>query len=112
MSSSSAEVSSLNANNEIKSVQVYSGYCVAYKRNGIVTITGDSSDHPIEADKYVALATLPEGFRPPKTMYMPVNNLGGTTIIFGRIESNGVVSLYATEATRYWAYSFSFVQKY
>lgn len=107
-----AELSSLNANNDIKSIQVYAGYCVAYKRNGIVTISGDSSDHPIEAGKYVALTTLPEGYRPPTTMYMSVNNLGGTTTLFGRIESNGVVSLYATEATRYWAYSFSFVQKY
>ena len=83
-----------------------------YKRNGIVTITGVSSDYPIEAGKYVALTTLPEGYRPPATMYMSVNNLGGTTTLFGRIESNGVVSLYATEATVYWAYSFSFVQRY
>lgn len=107
-----AEVSSLNANNDIKSIQLYLGYCAVYKRNGIVTITGTSTDYQIEAGKYVNLTTLPEGYRPPKTMYMPVNNLGGKTVIFGRVESNGVVSLYATEATRYWAYSFSFVQRY
>lgn len=106
------ELSSVNANNDIKSMQLYREYCVVYKRNGIVTITGTSSDYQIEAGKYVALTTLPEGFRPPTTVYMPVNNLGGTTVLFGRIESNGIVSLYATEATRYWAYSFSFVQRY
>ena len=104
--------SSLNANNDIESIQLYDGYCVAYKRNGIVTITGDSSDYRIEANKYVTLATLPEGYRPPRTMYMPVNNLGGTAVLFGRIESNGLVSLYTNEAVRYWAYSFSYVQKY
>ena len=102
----------VNANNEIKSVQVYGNYCSAYKRNGIVMIRGESADYLIEANKYVAITTLPEGFRPPTTVYMPVNNLGGTTIIFGRVESNGVVSLTANEATKYWSYSFSFVQKY
>lgn len=107
-----AELSALNANNDIKSIQLYLGYCVVYKRNGIVTIVGNSSDYQLEAGKYIALTTLPEGYRPPKTMYMPVNNLGGTTVLFGRIESNGIISLYATEATVYWAYSFSFVQRY
>ena len=104
--------SSLNANNDIKRIQLYREYCVVYKRNGIVTITGSSADYQIEAGKYVAITTLPEGYRPPTTMYMSVNNFGGTTTIFGRIESNGVVSLYATGATSYWAYSFSFVQMY
>ena len=75
-------------------------------------IRGESADYLIEANKYVAITTLPEGFRPPTTVYMPVNNLGGTTIIFGRVESNGVVSLIANEAIKYWSYSFSFVQKY
>ena len=106
------QVSSLNANNDIKRIQLYREYCVVYKRNGIVTITGSSADYQIEAGKYVAITTLPEGYRPPTTMYMSVNNFGGTTTIFGRIESNGVVSLYATGATSYWAYSFSFVQRY
>lgn len=112
MSSSSADLSSLNANNDIKSIQLYLGYCVVYKRNGIVTIVGESSDYQLEAGKYIALTTLPEGYRPPKTMYIPVNNLGGTTTIFGRVESNGIISLYATGVTSYWAYSFSFVQRY
>lgn len=107
-----AELSALNANNDIESIQLYAKYCEVYKRNGTVTISGTSSDYPIEAGKYVPLTTLPEGYRPPTTMYMAVNNLGGTTVLFGRIELNGVVSLYANEATRYWAYSFSFVQKY
>ena len=106
------ELSSVNANNDIKSIQLYLGYCVVYKRNGIVTIVGDSSDYQLEAGKYIALTTLPEGYRPPKTMYIPVNNLGGTTTIFGRVESNGIISLYATGVTSYWAYSFSFVQRY
>ncbi|MCU6697283.1 BppU family phage baseplate upper protein [Laedolimicola ammoniilytica] len=106
------ELSSVNANNDIKSIQLYLGYCVVYKRNGIVTIVGDSSDYQLEAGKYIALTTLPEGYRPPKTMYIPVNNLGGTTAIFGRVESNGIISLYATGVTSYWAYSFSFVQMY
>ena len=107
-----SELSAVNANNDIKSIQLYLGYCVVYKRNGIVTIVGDSSDYQLEAGKYIALTTLPEGYRPPKTMYIPVNNLGGTTTIFGRVESNGIISLYATEVTSYWAYSFSFVQRY
>ena len=108
----SSVLSSVNANNDIKSIQLYREYCVVYKRNGIVTITGTSTDYQIEAGKYVALTTLPEGYRPPTTMYMPVNNLGGTTVLFGRVESDGIVSLYATGATSYWAYSFSFVQRY
>lgn len=105
-------ISAVNANNDIKSIQLYREYCIVYKRNGIVTITGTSTDYQIEAGKYVALTTLPEGYRPPTTMYMPVNNLGGTAVLFGRVESDGIVSLYATGATSYWAYSFSFVQRY
>ena len=87
---------------------VYSNYCRVKKKNNIVFVKGESSDFGLTAGQYIVIAALPEGYRPEEVIYFTAGARGGSAVIFGRIETDGVLYLYTNTSTSYWTYSFSF----
>ena len=101
-------IKSLNTNNTLTASTVYSGYCHALKRSGVVTVSGTSANGIQISNSYYALTTLPTEYRPPETVYFTGNAMGGSQHVFGYVNANGVVYLYATGVTKYWSYSVTY----
>lgn len=90
---------------------IYSNYTKAKRKGKVVTVKGYSAGGGINlpANTYKDITTLPEKYRPTETMYLTINTLGGSSQITGQIETNGILKLYSTQATSYWAFTVSYV---
>lgn len=92
--------------------QIYQSYCLALKRNGIVTVRGQSwSDNPYElpADTYKDMTTIPAKYRPSAAVPFTGSNIAGTEIVRGIVQPTGIVQLYSNKGTKEWIFSVSFV---
>ena len=82
--------------------------CISYwRRNGVVGVRISTNSTNLNKSG-VTIGTLPEGFRPPWQCDFAGTALGGNAGVFFRVESNGVIQGYASEATPYWSGTFSF----
>ena len=100
----------VNGKLEKSTTPIYTPYCIAEKVGNIVTLTGRSQgEYSIKAGQYQAITTLPVGLRPSRYQFFHVTSLGGTATIFGRIDLDGIVYLYTSSNTNYWAYTVTYI---
>ena len=82
--------------------------CISYwRRNGVVGVK-ISTNNTILNNNGVLIGTLPEGFRPPWQCDFAGTALGGSAVVFFRVESDGTIKGYASQSTVYWSGTFSF----
>lgn len=72
------------------------------KKNGWVYAHVRHSESNVPAKTITTIYTLPKGYRPSQTVYVPVDNSGGTVGVQARIEADGQVRVYASAATQYF----------
>ena len=83
--------------------------CLARLKNGIVTITGESSGRfNIDANQYTTIATLPEKYKPLNTAPFYVTALGGDANMYGMLTLEGEIRLYTNKSSSYWRYEFTY----
>lgn len=79
------------------------------KRNGIVLVKINNGNNLSLTKNGVSLGTLPAGCRPYQQQDFSGNSLGGTQVIFFRVETSGEVKGYSSSDTVYWGGTFTFI---
>lgn len=81
-------------------------YVVHREKYGYCTLIGQSSGQwSTTANGWINLGTLPSYARPSRHLYFHVNGLGGTGVKFGRVSSGGVIEIWSSDASSYWAFT-------
>lgn len=84
---------------------------VYYKRSGnVVCVRGYSANNKtLEANDYTAVATLPEEIRPKIQLGFPWSRIGEGQVGITRINTTGVVELFSSTGTSYWAFTITYI---
>lgn len=79
------------------------------KRDGIVQVRVATANSLTLTRDGVELGTLPAGCRPTQQSDFSGSSLGGTNVVFFRIDVSGVVKGYANPNTAYWSGTCTFI---
>ena len=91
--------------------KVNADYVRVSKRNGIVTVCGESSGGAgLLASAWTNLGTLPVGYRPLYTVNFVVNDRSNLKPCWGQVETSGNVRVFGDSgaASNYWEYGVTF----
>ena len=80
------------------------------KSGNIVCVRGDcGGGASISAGDYTTVGTLPVGYRPSATLYSIFTSKGSYISNTMRVQTDGVIALYASSASSYWGFTITFI---
>lgn len=91
--------------------KVNGDYVRASKRNGIVTVCGESSGTvTLSSGAWTTIGTLPVGYRPLYTVNFVLNDRSNVKPCWGQVETSGGVRIFGDSgaASNYWEYGVTF----
>lgn len=92
-----------------KAYTILNDYIRYEKRDGIMQVRMGTANSLTLTRDGVELGTLPAGCRPVQQLDFGGSSLGGTNVVFFRVETSGVIKGYANPNTAYWTGTCMFI---